>query len=585
MAEHNALCSVESFVTQTYDYLVVGGGTAGLVVAARLTENPDVTVGVVEAGGNKMDDELVSTPSAYPAMIGHKEYDWCWESVVQEGAGNKPYAMPRGKLLGGSSGINYLIKHQTLDRPKGGQSVDPRFMPLAAEGDFHGKDGPIHTSFSESYMPIEEDFVKAAYEATGGNNTLHDAWSGDHMGFYSSLGVVDREQDVGKRSYSATGYLRPNLRRPNLKVLTEAHASRIILEGNTARGVEFLHHGKTYRVHTTREVILSAGTIQTPQLLELSGIGDPKILGDAGITCLVQNSRVGANFQDHVLSGMVYDLAPGIQSMDSLQEENFAEQQRQIYQRTKGGMYGNPGMLMGFLSYASLVSSDELEATIAEIRRSSHAQTEFEKSQEELIISQLSDPTFANIQVFCIPCQLDVRAGHDQTVFFGKPPRGKNRITFLVCLEHPLSRGSVHVTSSDPFAAPRIDPGYFRNEIDVKILAAGIKVMDKIARQPILKRSLASRVIPPEDTSLDTEEQRIEYLRQHISTQYHLVGTATMGEVVDEKLAVKGVNSLRVVDASVFPTHVSGNILSTVYAVAEKGADLIKLSDPRFSRS
>lgn len=200
----------------------------------------------------------------------------------------------------------------------------------------------------------------------------------------------------------------------------------------------------------------------------------------------------------------------------------------------------------------------------------------------KLIVRQLSDPTFANLQVFCIPCQLNVGAGHDQTMFFGKPPVGKNRVTFLVCLEHPLSRGSIHVTSSDPTEAPRIDPAYFRNPVDAEILAAGIRCMAQIVEQPVLKKWLASRFLPNEDFSLGTEEGRVEYLRNNISTQYHLIGTASMGEVVDDKLLVKGVNSLRVVDASVFPSHVSGNILATTYAVAEKGADLIKQQDGRF---
>jgi choline dehydrogenase-like flavoprotein len=134
----------------------------------------------------------------------------------------------------------------------------------------------------------------------------------------------------------------------------------------------------------------------------------------------------------------------------------------------------------------------------------------------------------------------------------------------------------VHITSSDPLKPPQIDPGYFRNPADVKILAAGIKWIDKVANHPLLKKSLGDRELPPKDKSLDTEEERMDYVRNHISTQYHLIGTATMGEVVDDRLKVKGVNKLRVVDASIFPSHVSGNIMSTTYAVGEKGADLIK---------
>lgn len=173
-------------------------------------------------------------------------------------------------------------------------------------------------------------------------------------------------------------------------------------------------------------------------------------------------------------------------------------------------------------------------------------------------------------------------AGSDQVKFFSAPPAGKNRVTLLVCLEHPLSRGSVHIKSSDPLEAPTIDPGYFRDEADAKILAEGIKWVDRVAQQPVLKKSLGQRVQPPPETSLASEEERLEYVRNHISTQYHLIGTCALGQVVDTRLKVKGVEGLRVIDASTFPGHVSGNIMASTYAVAEKGADLIKEDDGRY---
>ena len=250
-------------------------------------------------------------------------------------------------------------------------------------------------------IAFEEDFCTAAYEVGGKESTLVDAWSGDHMGFYSSLAAVDRTTDNGKRSYAATGYLRPNLGRPNLKVLTEALATKVLLEGTTAKGVEFVHQGKKLQVKSTKEVILSGGVINSPQLLELSGIGDPEILKSAGVDCLVENHRVGANFQDHVLGGMLYDLTDGIISLDALQDPEYQKAQEEKYTQTAKGPYGSPGMLMGFVSYASLVDQQTLDNTISEIRRNSLAKTDFEKRQEDVIVKQLSDPTFANIQTFC----------------------------------------------------------------------------------------------------------------------------------------------------------------------------------------
>lgn len=277
-----------------------------------------------------------------------------------------------------------------------------------------------------------------------------------------------------------------------------------------------------------------------------------------------------------MLGGMIFECAPNIISLDALQADEYRKAQQDIYEKEKIGPYGSPGMCMGFVSYASLVSKEELNATIAEIKKNSLAKTPFEKTQEQLIIDQLSDPTFANLQTFLIPANMDMTAGGDQTKFLGPPPKGKNHVSLLICLEHPLSRGSIHITSSDPTKAPRIDPGYLRNGADAKILAAGLKWLDQVTKTRVLKKSLGERVQPAPSVSLESESARINVIRDYISTQYHLIGTVSMGEVVDDRLKVKGVKGLRVVDASIFPSHVSGNIMSTTYAVAEKGAHLIK---------
>jgi len=323
--------------------------------------------------------------------------------------------MPRGRVLGGSSAINYLMyvrgsrkdydsweelgnkgwgwddlvpyfrKHQTLDVPDAAAlPEDKQFMPYAAREKYHGNDGPIHTSFNDYYMPLEEDFCKAAYDVSGKPSGLSDAWSGDHMGFYSSLGAVDRSSDAGNRSYAATGYLRPNLHRKNLRVLTDAHATKILLEGDRAVGVEFAHAGKKHSLKAGKEVILSAGTIQTPQLLELSGIGNPDVLKEAGVQCSIENSSVGANFQDHVLGGMLFDCKEGVLSLDALHGEDYAKAQQETYDKTHDGPYGSPGMLMGFVSYASLVGESGVEQTIKDIHAKSLAKTKFEKAQEKV---------------------------------------------------------------------------------------------------------------------------------------------------------------------------------------------------------
>ena len=183
-----------------------------------------------------------------------------------------------------------------------------------------------------------------------------------------------------------------------------------------------MHKGKSYEVKAEKEVILSAGVIQTPQLLELSGIGDPEVLKAAGVDCIVENKGVGANFQDHVLGGLLFDLKPGIRSLDQMHTPEFAKAQQEAYEQTQNGALGSPGMMMGFVSYASLVGEEEVEKTIEEIKKTSLAKTKFEKAQEKVIVDQLRDPTFANLQTFCIMCRLDVGKGSDQTQFFSAPP-------------------------------------------------------------------------------------------------------------------------------------------------------------------
>ena len=297
-----------------------------------------------------------------------KDYDG-WESLGNPGWGHDGLA-------------KYFAKFHSYDKTD--VHEDLQFMPIADVDKYHASKGPIHTSFNDWYMPLEVDFAKAAHEVTGTKKTIRDAWSGDHLGFYSSLGTVNRTDDRGKRSYSATGYLRPNLGRKNLKVLTEAQATKVLLEGNTAKGVEFVHNGTKHQVLADREVILSAGVIQSPQLLELSGIGDPEILRAAGVEVAVENKGVGANFQDHVLGGLLFDLKPGIDSMDALHGEEFNKMQQDAYEKTQKGPYGSPGMMMGFVSYASVASPEEVEATIKEIKQKSLAKTAFQKAQEKV---------------------------------------------------------------------------------------------------------------------------------------------------------------------------------------------------------
>lgn len=282
--------------------------------------------------------------------------------------------MVRGKMLGGSSGINYMMyvrgslqdyddwaeladdqswdsenmsrymrKHQTLE-PISKEAI--RSETMCTVDEFHGTSGPVRTSFNDFRLPIEDDIVKAWDEACGMTKKPNDPWSGDHIGFFQTLGTVVRTgPNKGKRGYAARGYLQPNLGRSNLKVLCDAQVSKILLEGNVAKGVEFTHAGSTYSVPVRREVLVCGGVVHSPQILELSGIGDPEILNAAGIDCKVENRAVGENFQDHTVTVAGYKLAEGQMSADAIYDPAMMEQAQKALMETQGGVSNLEGRM------------------------------------------------------------------------------------------------------------------------------------------------------------------------------------------------------------------------------------------------
>lgn len=425
-------------------------------------------------------------------------------------------------------------------------------------------------------MPIE-DSIMEAFDEVSGVPRPKDPWSGDHVGFYGTLSTVDRNDGRATRSYAATGYLQPNIRRENLKVLTEATVTRVLLDPTTAtaQGVEFVHDGATHQVLATKEVILSASSIQSPRLLELSGIGDPKVLQAAGIDCVVQLPDVGNNLQEHPMTAVTYELGSDQISIDSLLKDPLLLQEHQrLYGEQGTGAFAGTMSLTGFLPYAPLVSPQELEDTIATVKDS----VLMPESEAQNIISRLRSPKSGSVQFTGVPANFDLTVGHeDQGKLMPGAPPGRNACyTVLVSLAYPLSRGSSHITSSDPLSDPEIDLGLLAHPADAHVLAAGLDFVDRVFQSTQIKDKIAGRVDPVPMVDLQDREQGISFVRDRTMTFNHLLGTCAMGRVVDERLRVKGVKGLRVVDASVIPAQVGGNILATVYAIAEKAADMIK---------
>ncbi|KAJ9646261.1 hypothetical protein H2204_000924 [Knufia peltigerae] len=441
---------------------------------------------------------------------------------------------------------------------------------------YHGTTGPIHTSFNDWGLRIDNEILEAFKSTSGRSTRPLDPWSGDHVGFFTSLSVIDRKQNKGTRSYAGSAYLAPSMERANLKVLCETTVSKIILDNNVAVGVKVLHKGQEHSVRTRREVIASCGVIGSPQLLELSGIGDPAILRAAGVECLVPNPAVGTNFQDHIISAVGLELKKGDFSLDSLPTSPDFEAFQKQYMTTREGPLAYAPGTMGFLPLQALVEDAELEEMIRQIERTK-TNTEFHKKQLTQVIEQLKSPTSANVQYLVIPTQMKFEEGtSDQSKLYGKfHAEDNDRVALAVCLQYPASRGTVHITTSDPQRYPQIDPGYLSHPADVKALAASVKFAGKAIDSLVDNGKIARRVSPDVNNGLEDESLQ-RFVRENCIGEYHGMGTCAISEVVDGHLRVKGVKGLRVVDASVFPNNISANLLASVYAVAERAAELIK---------
>ncbi|EHK22039.1 uncharacterized protein TRIVIDRAFT_71023 [Trichoderma virens Gv29-8] len=598
--------SIEEFTRTSFDFLVCGGGTAGCTIAARLSEDPNITVGIIEAGKYRIGDPVIDTPAAFSQAFENPEYDWCFYTAPQEANHGKVHHVPRGKLLGGSSGINYMMyargssqdyddwaalvddegwsaknlqdymrKHQVTLEPV--DSAHMQQSPTLAR-EYHGATGPIKTSFNESQLPIESDIIKACAEVTGISQKPADAWSGDHIGFFHSLGTVARTgPDRGKRSYAGRDYYDANRSRPNLKVLCEAHVNKLILKGNRAAGVSLTVHGQDYVVSANQEVIISAGAIQSPQILELSGIGDPEVLKAAGVQCMVENPAVGNNLQDHSMSLMTWEVRPGVITLDTLSQVPEAMQAATgQYTATRSGPLSSIGSMQGFLPVKSILSATELGEVIQSIR-DTKSTTPFHAQQLQQIIAQLESDHSANLQIVLVPATTDPAGFEHQSQLF--PPQSADqpaRVTAGLCLVYPVSRGYVHIQNNDPTTPPVIQPNYITHEADVSLVAAFLRWADRMGRAEALNSSIDRRSFPDQSLNMQDLSQAKQAVRDTIAGQYHICGSVAMGDALDSRLRVKGAERLRVVDASVFPNNISGNIVATVYAVAEKAADMIK---------
>lgn len=525
-----------------YDYIIIGGGSAGCVLAARLSEDPGVQVALLEAGPPD-DSVLIHCPAGLALLAKSGQANWGLQTVPQAGLSGRRGYQPRGKVLGGSSSVNAMI--YTRGHPRDYDDWAAQGNPGWAWSDvlpwfkraehnergadeFHGSGGPLNVMDLRSPNRHSPDFVEACQQAGYAYN--HDFNGAEQEG----VGLYQVTHKNGERYSAAKAYLTPNRNRPNLHVLTGAHATRILLEGQRAVGVAFLQGGRQRELRARREVLLSAGALLSPQLLMLSGIGPTDQLRAHGIALQHELPGVGRNLQDHVDVVLVYD-APRLTDLFGLSFKGALNLVRGIFEwrRHRSGM-----LTTNFAEAGGFIRSQAREA-IPDL-------------QLHFVVGKLVD--------------------HGRTTTTG------HGYSCHVCLLRPKSRGSVRLASADPLAPPLIDPAFLAERDDVDRLIRGFKLMRSIMSQPALARFGAREL--PASAVAHSDAQIEQFIRNHADTIYHPVGSCRMGsealDVVDAQLRVHGLQGLRVVDASIMPGLIGGNTNAPVIMIAEKAAEMIR---------
>lgn len=530
-----------------FDFIIVGAGSAGCVLANRLTESGKHNVLLLEAGGSDL-NFWIQMPIGYGKAFYDKRINWMYLSEPDAGLNGQRSYWPRGKVIGGSSSINAMvyIRGQQKDFDEweaqgntgwGWNDVLPYFKKSeqnSAGGDqYRGDKGPLYVSdMSHDLHPICQNFVKAGEECGYSFNPDFNGATQEGVGLYQNTAKG------GFRMSTARAYLHPARKRSNLRVQKHAHATKILFEGKKAIGIEYEQKGKVRQAFAHKEVILSAGAVNSPQLLQLSGVGCAKDLTALGIEIVKDAPAVGHHLQDHL--GLDYLYRARVPTLN--------DQLRPLWGKIRYG-----------LQYV-LTRRGPLSLGV---------------NQGGGFIRSRADLDHPDLQLFFSPVSYTKAPPGERPLMNPDPFSG-----FLLGIQptRPKSRGSITLKSADPFEHPAIQPNYFSEKEDLENMFLGVKILRKIASAPALSSIIEQEISPGE--SVQDKEELLEDIKNRSGTVFHPVSTCRMGtsskqHVVTPRLSVYGLKNLRVIDASIFPTLTSGNTNAPVIMVAEKGADMI----------
>ena len=529
-----------------FDYIIVGAGSAGCVLANRLTASGRHRVLLIEAGGS--DDRFwIRTPIGYGRIFYDPSVNWMYVADADPGIAGRESYWPRGKVLGGSSSINAMVfirgePDDFDDWAAAGNpgwdwaGVLPYFRKMERSdfpGPLHGTDGPLSVTDASRHMhPLCQVYLEACRQLGFPSVADLNGAPGDRAGLYP---ISTRD---GRRESTATAYLKPARRRPNLRVVTGAHATRILFEGRRAVGVEYRRDGTLETARAAGEVILSAGSVNSPQLLQLSGVGPAALLERHGIPVVAGNDAVGANLQDHL-------------GVDFLYRSKLPTLNQEL----------NPwwGKLLAGMRYVA-TRGGPLSLSV---------------NQGGGFVRGRAGRTRPNLQLYFSPVSY-IKAPPRTRPLLNPDPYPGFLLGYSAC--RPTSRGEIMIKSAEPFEAPAIRPGYLSTNHDIEEMVEGSRLMRRLAATPALSAIIDEELQPGEAVASDADFA--EDARKRAGTVFHPCGTCIMGpdparSVVDARLRVHGLEALRVIDASIFPNVTSGNTNAPAIMVGEKGADLV----------